>query len=100
LKKRKQAIKPFLIALTFLIITFAFTGYIPNTLRPYGAYFGLICSFYFAAVSLVKGIKGIKGKDENFVIKIIAVVGSSLILLALLCFGALDMLFRTKGLPG
>lgn len=87
-----------------LIATLIFGGYIPNTLRPLGrnwaAYFGLLCSFSFAAISFVTGTRIIRHKGRNLVDTIIAVIGSAIIILVVIGFAVIDAIISNKGLPG
>jgi amino acid transporter len=102
--KGGESLRSFLIALMLFVLCCVFGGYIPIQLRPYGynwaAIFVLILSLVFAIMSIIKGIRNTRRKEDYDVYNAIAVIGSLLILLAIICIGIFGVIFETKGLPG
>ena|ERR1700680_2545092 len=99
-----KPINSFLLALVLFIGCFIFPAYFFQDLIPkkynWVIIIGFFSSFLFSLVSLIKGIKQIRRKEKKNIFNIIAIVGSSLILLAFLFIGIFGLILSIKGFPG
>jgi hypothetical protein len=100
---RNKALISFLITILILIFTFQVSYYIPldlparlsDSLRT----IALMTSFVLSIFAAITGVKEIKNKENSFIYNLIAIVGSTLIIIAIIGLGILLILLNLKGLP-
>jgi len=98
-----KALNNFLISLILLIVIFQVSYHIPlnlparlsNWLRS----IGIILSFIFSFLAVTKGVKKIKSKENSFIYNLIAIIGSTIILIIISFWAVLLISLNFGGFP-
>jgi hypothetical protein len=99
----KRPIGDFLIGLTLLILAFKgarfFRLFLPSTAINWLCLVCFLLSFVFALLAVIKGVKEIKIKENSFVFNLIAILGSTLILIISIFWTILLLTLIIGGFP-